>query len=324
MKALVTGATGFIGSHLVDELLNRGYEVSCLVRKTSNTRWLEGLNIENVEGDCSDRDSLNQCVRGKEYIFHLAGLTKTYNKKDFYAVNTQGTENIIEAVRRYNPTIKRFLHLSSLSAFGPKTGNSLPCESHTPRPVSDYGKSKLMSETALLKYSDSIPITILRPSAVYGPRDREFFLFFRFIKRRILPYWGNGSTSLIYIDDLINAILLAVEQEKAAGNKYFLSDGIVYSHNELINAIASALSVKVMKIKFPKPVFLTISFFSEGISKMSGKSTMINRDKMKELFSKNWLCDITKAKKELFFTPKIEINKGIQWTADWYKIHQWM
>jgi nucleoside-diphosphate-sugar epimerase len=324
MKALVTGATGFIGSHLVEELLNRGYEVACLVRKTSNLKWLEGLNTELFEGDCSDKDSLNRCVKGQDYIFHLAGLTKTHCKDDFYSVNTQGTENIVEAIKQFNPNIKRFVYLSSLSAFGPGNGNTIPNETHTPHPVSDYGRSKLMGEASILKYRDIIPASILRPSAVYGPRDSEFFLFFKFIKKRVLPYWGNGCTSLLYIDDLINAILLTVEKEKTIGNIYFLSDGIIYSNNDIISEIASVLKVKAFKIKLPKAFLLTISFFSDRISKIICKSTMINRDKIKELLHDNWICDISKAKKELSFQPRIGIKKGIQWTADWYKIHKWL
>ncbi|MCK5286198.1 MAG: NAD(P)-dependent oxidoreductase [Thermodesulfovibrionia bacterium] len=324
MKALITGATGFIGSHLVDELFKRGYKVTCLVRKTSDITWLEGLDIEIIEGDCSVQHSLDQCVKGQDYIFHLAGLTKTHYKDNFYSVNTKGTENIIEAVKQFNPEIKRFVYLSSLSAFGPKNIDSIPNENNTPHPVSDYGMSKLMSEATILKYSTLIPVSILRPSAVYGPRDKEFFLFFKFIKKGVFPYWGNGYTSLIYVDDLINALLLTIENEKAVGNIYFISDDVIYTNNEIIKEIASALNVKVFKIKIPKPMLPTISFFSEGISKITGTNTMINRDKIKEIIHTEWVCDITKAKNDLSFEPKIGIKKGIQWTADWYRIHKWL
>lgn len=324
MKALITGATGFIGSHLVEELFKRGYKVTCLVRKTSDTKWLEGLDTEIIEGDCAVKNSLNHCVKGQDYIFHLAGLTKTRCKDDFYSANTKGTENIIEAVRQSNPEIKRFVYLSSLSAFGPRNSDGIPDENIEPHPVSDYGMSKLMSEAAILKYSDIIPVTILRPSAVYGPRDKEFFLFFKCIKKGLLPYWGNGYTSLIYVDDLINALFLTIENEKAVGNVYFISDDVIYTNNDIIEEIASALNVRVFKIKIPKPILPTISFFSEGISKITGKSTMINRDKIKEIMHTDWVCDVTKAKNDISFQPKVGIKKGIQWTADWYRIHKWL
>lgn len=324
MNALITGATGFIGSHLAEKLFKRDYEVSCLARKTSDLKWLEGLDIRLIYGDCSDKDSLNRCVEGYDYIFHLAGLTKAICKDDFYSVNTKGTENIIEAVKRHNPRIKRFVYLSSLSASGPGATSHLPDENHKPHPVSDYGKSKLMGEEAVLKYSDTVPVSILRPSAVYGPRDREFLLIFKLIKSGFLPYWGDGYTSLIYIDDLIDAIILAGEKENAVGKTYFISDGMVYSNSEIVKEIASAMGVKVYKIRLPKSFLSTVGFFGEGISKIRGKSTMLNRDKMKELMYADWVCDITKAKNDLCFKPKVGIKEGIKWTVDWYRIHKWL
>ena len=324
MKALITGASGFIGSHLAEELLKRGYEVACIVRKTSDLKWLSGFDIKLINGDCSDKYSLDNCVKGYDYVFHLAGLTKTNCKEDFYSVNTKGTENLIEAVVKNNSKVKRFVYLSSLSAFGPKVNANLPNEKDNPLPVSDYGKSKLRGEKAVLGYSDRIPISILRPSAVYGPRDKEFCLFFKLIKRGIMPYWGDGQTSLIYVDDLINAIILSAEKESAVGKTYFISDGMVYSNNEIINEIASALNVKVFMIKLPKPILVPIGFLSDGISKIMGKSTMVNSDKIKELMHTDWICDITKAKDDLCFQPRVGIKKGIKWTADWYKIHKWL
>ena len=324
MKALITGATGFIGSHLVEKLLKRGDEVSCLVRKTSNLKWLEGLDIKLINGDCSDKTSLSNCVAGYDYVFHLAGLTKTRCKEDFYSVNTKGTENIIKTVVENNPEIKRFVYLSTLSAFGPQLNSNLPRENSKPRPVSDYGKSKLQGEDVVSGYMDKVPVSILRPAAVYGPRDKEFFLLFKFMKRGVMPYWGDGHTSLIYVDDLVDAIILTAEKDNAIGKTYFISDGMVYSNNEVINTIASALNVKVYKIRVPKSLLSTIGFFGEGISKIIGKSTMINRDKVKELMFTEWVCDITNAKNDLCFKPKVGIKEGIKWTADWYRIHRWL
>jgi nucleoside-diphosphate-sugar epimerase len=324
MKVLITGASGFIGSHLAEKLLGQGYEVACLKRKTSDTKWLEGLNIKFIPGDCCDKGSLNDYIKDYDYILHLSGLTKANSKRDFYMVNEKGTENIIEAVSRYNSGIKRFIYLSSLSAFGPMVNKNLPSENSKPHPVSDYGKSKLMGENAVLKYRNRVPISILRPTVVYGPRDRQLFLLFKLIKKGILPYWGDGYISLIYIDDLIDAIILTMQREDAVGKTYFISDGKVYSNNEVLNEIASALDVRVFKIRLPKPVLPLIGFLGDGIGKITGKSTMINRDKMKELVHTHWVCDISKARDELGFEPKVGIKKGIKWTVDWYKIHRWL
>jgi nucleoside-diphosphate-sugar epimerase len=324
MKALITGATGFIGSHLAEALLKRGYEVSCLIRKTSSLAWLDGVDATLVEGDCTDKSSLHSCVKGQDYIFHLAGLTKATCKEQFDSVNAKGTENLISAVADTNPGIKRFVYLSSLSAFGPKIHDRLPREDEKPHPVSDYGTSKLQGEHAVLKYAVRVPATILRPSVVYGPRDREFFWFFKVITKGIVPYWGDGRTSLIYVDDLINAIILAAGTEDAVGKTYFVSDGGLYSNNEIINEIASALDVKVQKVRLPKCFLSVIGFFSDRISKMVGENTIVNSDKIKEIMYPEWVCDISNAKGELGFQPRVDIKKGMKWTADWYRIHKWL
>jgi len=324
MKALITGATGFIGSHLAEKLLKKGFQVTCLTRNASSPGWLEGLDIKLVQGDCTDKDSLYNCVNGHDYIFHLSGLIKTSSKNDFYTVNTKGARNIINVIAEKNPDIKRLVYLSSLSAFGPKVNDIIPSEGQKPHPVSDYGNSKLDAEHAILGYSDRIPISILRPSAVYGPRDREVFTLFKLIKRGLLPHWGSGHTSLVYIDDLIEAIILAVEKNNAIGETYFISDGEIYSNEMITDEIASVLRSRPFKIKVSPGVLQTIGFFSERISKIIGKSTIINRDKIKELMFADWVCDITKAKNNLCFKPRVGIKEGIKWTADWYKIHKWL
>ncbi len=325
MKVLITGASGFIGSHLTERLLRQGYDVSCLKRRTSDIRWLESLNVRFIPGDCCDRDSLNDCVRGYDYVFHLSGLIKANSEREFYIVNEVGTQNIIEAIDRYNPNIKRFVYLSSLSAYGPAfKDHELPSENGVPHPVSNYGRSKLRGEDAVMRYSTTVPVSILRPSVVYGPRDRQFYLIFKFIKKGFVPYWGEGHTSLIYIDDLINAILLLIESEEAVGKVYFISDGKVYSNNQIIEEVASALNTKVFKVRLPKVLLPVIGILGEGIGKIIGKSTMINKDKMREIMYNDWICDITKAKRELGFKPMIGIREGIKWTADWYRIHRWI
>ncbi|MBI5740903.1 MAG: NAD-dependent epimerase/dehydratase family protein [Nitrospirae bacterium] len=323
MKALVTGATGFIGSHLAEALLRKGHEVSCLVRKTSKLAWLDSLDVRLFEGDCSDINSLQKCVQGQDYVFHLAGVTKAYAAGLYYSVNAKGTENLIASVAENNSGIRKFVYLSSLSAFGPGVKDRPPREDEKPHPVSDYGKSKLQGEHAVLRYADRLPVTILRPSIVYGPRDREFFWFFKTISRGIMPYWGEGHTSLIYVDDLIRAVILAAGED-ASGRTYFVSDGEMYSNNEIINEIAAALEVRVRRVRTPRFILPAIGFLGGRISKMFGKNSMINADKIKEIMHPDWVCDIEKAKGDLCFQPRVDVKKGIKWTADWYRIHRWL
>ncbi|MBI5049451.1 MAG: NAD(P)-dependent oxidoreductase [Nitrospirae bacterium] len=323
MNALITGASGFIGSHLAEKLLKSGYAVSCLVRKTSNLRWLEGLNVKLIQGDCSDRDCLNN-IRDFEYIFHLSGAIKANCSELFYTANTKATENIMDAIEQNAPCVKRIIYLSSLSAFGPNHDSALLHEDAKPHPVSDYGNSKLMGEDAVLKYKDRLPVSILRPAVVYGPRDREMMLFFKFINAGVLPYWGESRISLVYIEDLINAIILAAERKEAIGEIFFISDGMIYTNKEIINEIASALQVRLIKIRMPKSALPAVGFLGDCLSKITNKTTMINRDKVKELMHSNWVCDISKAKNKLGFIPKVGIKEGIKWTADWYRIHKWL
>jgi len=320
MKALVTGATGFIGSHLCEELVKRGYKVTCLSRNTSNLKWIENLDIRLVTGDCTNINSLRNVVDEFDYIFHLAGLTKSCSEDHFFFVNAQGTENLIKVVSERTPKLKRFIYLSSLSAAGPSK-NGIPLqEDSIPSPVSNYGRSKLEGEKAVLKYNSVLPITILRPPAVYGPRDKDLLVFFKMIKKGIFPDWGKCYYSLLYVDDLVWGIILSAEDRKAEGKIYFLSDNKYYTGGEIAMEISSALNAKVTQLKVPKFIMPFLAFIGER----TNKKGIINRDKMKELSHSYWTCDAKKAKEELGFITKVGLKEGIKWTADWYRIHRWL
>jgi len=320
MKALITGATGFIGSHLCEELVRRGYKVTCLVRDKSDLKWIENIDIELTIGDCEKIEPLLNAVAGFDYVFHLAGLTKACSEDKFFCTNAKGTENLIKAVVEKNTKLKRFLYLSSLAAVGPSINGSPVHEDSEPRPVSSYGRSKLEGERAVLKYKDKIPVTILRPSAVYGPRDKDLFVFFKMLKKGIFPYWGKCSYSLLYVDDLVKGILLAAENKNAEGEIFFLADSRAYTNEEIASEIASALSTKVVRIRVPKFIMPFFAYIGEKVQRQG----IINKDKMSELSYSHWICDTRKAKEELGFIPKVRIKEGIKWTADWYRIHRWL
>ena len=187
MKALVTGGTGFIGSHLVEALLKKGIQVRCLLRKTSDLKWLEGLPIEVNWGDCNDKNSLREAVEGVEQVFHLAGVTKAVHEKTYFEVNAFGTENLIHACLENNPRIQKFIYLSSQAAAGPCRNGNKKKESDQCKPVSPYGQSKQMGEELAMAHAHELPLLILRPSAVYGPRERDIYTFFKLLSKRIKP-----------------------------------------------------------------------------------------------------------------------------------------
>lgn len=321
MRALVTGASGFIGSHLAEELLKRGFNLRCLVRNKSALRWLEGIEAELCGGDCSDLGSLREAVKDMDYVFHVAGVTKTNRKEDFYSVNTRGTENLARAVLEVNPSIKKFVFLSSLSAAGPAINNIALDEMMPTRPVSHYGRSKLLAEMALLELKDKFPIVILRPPAVYGPKDRDMFLFFKLLKKGFFPYWGESVYSILYVDDLVSGIIKAAESPEAAGKIFFLSEEKSYTNLEIAALISGIYGKKAVKLPVPRSIMPVLA----GLGSISGWFPgIINRDKISELRHRNWTCDPGRAKRELGFTPKIKLKEGIKWTADWYRIHQWL
>jgi nucleoside-diphosphate-sugar epimerase len=320
MKALLTGATGFIGSHLCEELLKKGHEVTCLVRDTSKPKWIESLDVRFIKGDCLDVGSLTGAGRSFDYVFHLAGLTKSSSKDEFHEVNARGTENLLQVVAQKNPHMKRFIYMSSLSASGPSRDGAPLNEEAVPMPVSHYGRSKLEGEKRVLHYSDRIPVTILRPPAVFGPRDRDFFVFFKLIHKGVFPEWGKCYYSLLYIDDLVQGIILSAESETAEGKTYFLSSGRAFSGEEIASEIASALHVRITRMRVPKFVMPFFAFIGERVNARG----IINRDNMRELNFSHWICDPKKAKEEIGFTPKVNLKEGIQWTADWYRIHRWL
>lgn len=326
MKALVTGARGFIGSFLVEKLFEQKYEVKCILRKKGvGLKWLEGLDIIEVEGDLLDPESLISAVKDVDYVFHLAGLTKALKTEDYYEANVTGTKNLLEAVVKMNPSIKRFVHVSSLAAGGPSFDGTPLTEEQQPYPVSHYGKSKLESEKVVTQYFDKLPVTIIRPPAVYGPRDTDVFEYFKYAKKGVLPILaGERTASFVYVKDLVDGILLAAEKKEAVGQTYYLCDEKPYTWDEIGGEIASALNVKTKRIVTPAFLSFWAALFSDIFSKISGKASILSLDKYKEIKMNHWVCSSEKAMRELGFKPPYGLKKGIKETADWYLANGWL
>jgi len=326
LKVLVTGATGFIGSHLAEALLQKGVQVRCLVRKTSDLTWLKSLPIEVVHGDCNDKASLGEAVKSIDQVFHLAGVTKAIEEKTYFEVNALGTENLLHACLKNNPQLQKFIYLSSQAAAGPCQHGGTKKESDRCEPVSPYGHSKRMGEEFALAHTHEIPLLILRPSAVYGPRDRDIYAFFKLLSKRINPCLSGQEQhlSLCYVLDIIQAILLAAEAQGSSGEIFFLSDGHDYHLEEIGNIFAQAMGVTPVCIRVPEWMIFRIASFSEYLSKLSGKPPLLNKGKVEEMIQKNWVCDITKAKTLLGFEPQFKLSQGAKLTFEWYRKENWL
>ena len=320
MKALVTGAAGFIGSYLVETLKERGYEVTCLARRSSNLKWIEHLGLKYITCDLSDVESHADEIDGFDYIFHLAGVTKGSCERDYFHANAECTEKLVRVAAERGSGLKRFIYLSSLAAVGPGNGGGAIKEDSPPQPVSSYGRSKLEGEKAVLQYRERLPVTIIRPPAVYGPRDTDFFVMFKMIKKGFFPFWGSCTYSLLYVEDLVRGIILAAEKKEAAGEIFFLSDDMVYTNEDIAAEISEAIGVKAMKIRLPRSLLPFLAFVGQKIDKRG----IINRDRINDFRYSNWTCDSSKARNELGFRSRIMLREGIKWTADWYRIHRWL
>jgi len=323
-KILVTGATGFVGSHLVETLVKKGEDVYCLVRATSNLRWLKGLSVKLVQGDCTDISSLKSLPSDIEFVFHLAGLVKARRKRAFYEVNYQGTVNLIKICLTKRWPLKRFIFISTLAVHGSPSDSMIKSDDQ-PRPLSHYAKSKWLAEQALLSVKEIIPVIIFRPTVIYGPRDRELLDFYRLIKTGWVPVLNpNGKLSLCYVLDLVQALIKALKADVPSGSVFFVSDGNAYSWFEVINIIASLLDKNPCYIYFPKGILWIMAIFAEAMANISRQPIMFSRDKLKEILQHTWVCDISNSIENLGYRPNYSLNIGMEGTIHWYKAQGWL
>ncbi|MBW2038011.1 MAG: NAD(P)-dependent oxidoreductase [Deltaproteobacteria bacterium] len=323
-RVLVTGATGFIGSHLVEELLWKGYEVAALIRTSSDLRWLRGKKVEFIYGDILEGGDLPPLERFS-YIFHLAGITKALRREDFYRMNQGGTEKLMAVARRAGG-VKRFVYLSSQAAAGPSSPERALREEDLPSPVSPYGESKLKGEEVVLSCQDEIPVTVLRPCSIYGPRDEYMYEYFRMVTKGFIPFIGRGPVflSLCYVDDLISALILAITRDHPSGEVFFISDGEKYSLDFFSDVVSFALNIRSRKIYVPVWAAWLYALGAEGLGFFRGRAAPFNRSKYAEAIQRNWVCDITKARKKLGYRPRFRLEAGVKVTLQWYKEKGWL
>ncbi|HYW34856.1 MAG TPA: NAD-dependent epimerase/dehydratase family protein [Balneolaceae bacterium] len=324
MKAFVTGGTGFIGSHLVDALLaDKNYsEVRCLVRTTE--KWLKNKPYKKYKGDLHNIQVLKEAVKNVDVVFHLAGLVKSDSAEAFDHVNVKATENLLRVAQQEN--VSNMIVLSSLAAAGPSQGQPLTEESPM-APVSMYGRSKKKMEQMIHQIADNrSSITILRPPAVFGPREDQIYSFFKMANNHICPIVGDGvhpKISMVYVKDVIQACLKAVKHDRTGINTYFIAGESIHTWDEIRRTTELALGKKTIPI-YIKPAYVKkIAGAIEQSASFFGIYPVINREKANELILE-WTCSIEKAKNELQFVPEYSLSEGIARTVHWYKKHHWL
>lgn len=322
MKVLVTGATGFLGSHVCELLTKNGHEVRALVRKTSNTRYIEAFGVELVEASLESGKDLDKAVSGIDAVVHGAAIVKAKRKEDFDRVNTGGTRNLLQAVLEHAPNLQRFVYVSSLAAHGFGENGAPRAHERPSAPVTHYGKSKLRGEELLLEKAGVIPVTILRPPAIYGPRDSEMLAFFKIVEKRVVPFLGNPNNrcSLIYASDCAQAILLALTKDHPSGRIYSVEDGRVYTQKEVVSLIESAIGKRaVAKFTVPISAVSVAAIGSELVGKLRGQAVMLTRDKVHELKEQQVSEPSDDLRRELGWEPQVQFAEGAKTSVEWYR-----
>ena len=331
MKILITGASGFIGSFIVEEALKKGFDTWAAVRKSSSKEYLKDERINFIELNLSSKAQLIEQLRGHnfDYVIHAAGVTKCLNKQDFHRINTEGTKNLLDAILELKMPLKRFVFVSSLSIFG-AIKEQQPYdeirETDTPKPNTEYGRSKLAAEKYLESLGSRVPYIILRPTGVYGPREKDYFMMAKSIKQHsdFAVGYKRQDITFVYVSDVVQAIFLALDKGEN-GRKYFLSDGEVYQSTTFSDLIHEELG-RPWWIRITAPVWVLriITFCGEYIGKMTGKVTALNNDKFNILRQRNWRCDIQPAIDELGYKPTVKLAEGVRKSIKWYKEQGWL
>lgn len=330
-KILITGASGFIGSFLVEEALRRGFETWAAVRGSSSRAFLQDDRIHFIELNLSSEEQLTKQLTGYsfDYVVHAAGVTKCLHKEDFQRINTEGTKNLVRALLTLQMPLKRFVYISSLSIMGAireQQPYTEILESDEAKPNTAYGRSKLEAEQWLDTQGAQLPFVILRPTGVYGPRERDYFMMAKSIKAHtdFAVGFRRQDITFVYVTDVVQAVFLALEKGKT-GRRYFLSDGEVYQSSTFSNLIRRELGNPWwVRITAPLWVLRVVTFCGEYIGRWSGHVTALNNDKYHIMKQRNWRCDITPAREELGYEPQVKLEEGVRRSIRWYQDNGWL
>lgn len=324
-RVLITGASGFVGFHLIEAALAANLQVIAAVRRRSQVDHLKGLSIEFSYADFSNQEIAKADLQRNhyDYIIHAAGVVKARTQANYDETNAALTQTLAHAALG-QPQLKKFVFMSSLAALGPSRSTQPITEQKLPQPVTQYGKSKLLAEQYVAA-CEGLPYIIIRPTAVYGPRERELFVLIKTLAAGFEPYIGRNDQllSFIYVKDLAAITVRSLFTEvKAAA--YNITDGQVYNRYQFAENVKAILKRKTLRAHVPMPVIRALAAIQETAGVLSGRAPMLNQDKLAELTASNWSCDITKAMEELSFAPAYNLKAGLAETLQWYKDNQWL
>lgn len=323
MKVLLTGANGFLGSHVAQRLADLGVDLRLMLRSTSNTDSISGLRYERVEGDVRDPSSLARAVEGVDVVVHMAVLNWAVSEAIYQSVNAVGTGNLVHAAR--NAGVRRFVYISSLAAQGPNP-DATTMMPQPPAPISAYGRSKLAGETAVLAARGDLDVTMLRPGVIYGPRDTALLPFFRMGKLGFLPVYGDGLNTLswIHVDDAASAVTRAALEEVASGSIFTISDGSFHTWRRLVEAFGRAWGKTPRIIPVPGWAFTLAGIGSGAAQTLSRRSLTFNPDQVRHMRARYWICDNAAITAALGWQPQVDLDEGMSNTVRWYRDHHWL
>ncbi len=326
-KVLITGASGFVGYHLIEEALKAGLEVYAAVRAGSEVSHLSEFNIKYVHLNYSDVHSLKQSLEEQQYnyIIHAAGTTKAKTEADYNLVNADYSRNLAIAALESNIKLEKFVFVSSLAALGPLKDLSVQIQDNTPpHPVTNYGASKMLAEQYLATLTN-LPLVTIRPTAVYGPREKDLFILFNSINKGLEPHIGRfkQQLSFVYVKDLVKVIIQALTVP-VVHQAYNISDGAVYDRYALAVFTKKALNRKTFKFHLPVSMVALLASAMDIFYANSKNTPTLNKEKMAELTAVNWACDIKNAHTDLAYSPEYNLEKGVMQTIKWYKLKNWL
>jgi nucleoside-diphosphate-sugar epimerase len=325
-RALVTGASGFVGGHVVHALHARGICVRCLVRRSSRLDFIRPLAPELIFGDITQPETLGPALEDVDGVVHCAGLTRAHSRAEYFRVNEAGAGNLYSACRTRKDRIAKIIYVSSLAAFGPALNGVPVTEESTPRPVSDYGESKLAGRRMAESFMAELPFSIIVPPAVYGPNDPDFLVYFKFVARGIIPLAGKSppSLSLVYAKDVAEAIVEALVDARSTGRSYLVDDGGIHTWTSLADTIGRAMNRRPRSMKIPAAILRGAGIIGDWQARLTGITPLISSQKVREILQNAWTCSSRRINNELGFFPHYSLEAGIEETLRWYLEHRWL